>query len=459
MLFFHRKAKPLIVERSDHTLSRRDIDADALKVLYRLSTLNHAAYLVGGSVRDLLLGRQPKDFDVGTDARPNEIKRIFRNCFLVGRRFRLAHIVFGKKVIETATFRKAPDANAVQDEHGLYQYEDNTFGTPEEDAQRRDFTVNGLFYDIRTFAIIDYVGGLKDLKNKVIRSIGDPAIRFREDPVRMMRAIRFAAKLDFTIAPADWKAMKRYASEISNASISRLCEEILRLFVRGATSRSIQLAYDSGLLQALLPDLNQWMQASKDNASAVWAALDALDQFAQTHEVSSAISFATLYWPMIKALTPPSSPTAKPSNERHQRRLMAQKVVESVVRQYRLPRVVWMTAVDMIELVQRLQAPPRRGVRRDIRLAMYGVFKETLQWGHVLSLLQPDTKWFLNEWHHFALHLAQKNSPKEAAAPSTEDKGETVLPERTNPHRRRRRRRNKRNKQANAAATETQTQS
>lgn len=461
MLFFRRKAKPLIVERSEHALSRRDIDADALKVLYRLSTLNHAAYLVGGSVRDLLLGRQPKDFDVGTDARPNEIKRIFRNCFLVGRRFRLAHIVFGKKVIETATFRKAPDANAVQDEHGLYQYEDNTFGTPEEDAQRRDFTVNGLFYDIRTFAIIDYVGGLKDLKNKVIRSIGDPAIRFREDPVRMMRAIRFAAKLDFTIAPSDWKAIKRYAHEISNASISRLCEEIMRLFVKGATSRSIHLAYDSGLLHALLPDLSNWMQASKANAAAVWEALDALDQFAQTHDVSTAISFATLYWPMIKALTPPPSPTAKRSNERHQRRLAAQTVVESVVKTYRLPRVVWMTAVDMIELVQRFQAPPRKGVRRDIRLANYGVFKETLQWGHILAILQPNTQWYLNEWYQFALHLSQKGEAKENADEATETEEESTLPERTNPHRRRRRRRHghKRNKKAAAeAATDTQAQ-
>ena len=134
MFLFRRKNKPIIIPRQEHNLSRRDIDPDALKVLYRLASLHHRAYLVGGSVRDLLLGRTPKDFDVGTDARPNEIRRQFRNCFLVGRRFRLAHIVFGKKVIETATFRKAPDPNAVQDEHGLYQYEDNTYGTPEEVA-------------------------------------------------------------------------------------------------------------------------------------------------------------------------------------------------------------------------------------------------------------------------------------------------------------------------------------
>ncbi len=144
-------------------------------------------------MRDLLLGRHPKDFDVGTDARPNEIRRIFRNCFLIGRRFRLAHVIFGKKVIETSTFRAQP--RDVGTENGLYQTEDNTFGTPEEDAKRRDFTVNGLFYDIKTFSVIDYVDGLRDLEKKVLRCIGDPNVRFREDPVRMMRAVKFASSV------------------------------------------------------------------------------------------------------------------------------------------------------------------------------------------------------------------------------------------------------------------------
>ena len=196
-MFFKRKTGPTIRERSEHCISRSNIDEDALKVLYRLSTAGYTSYLVGGSVRDLLLGRHPKDFDVGTNARPNEIRKIFRNCFLIGRRFRLAHIIFGKKVIETSTFRRQPEETEAT--NGLYQAEDNTFGTPEEDAKRRDFTVNGLFYDIKTFSVIDYVGGLKDLEKRDLRCIGDPNIRFREDPVRMMRAVKFAARLDFTI--------------------------------------------------------------------------------------------------------------------------------------------------------------------------------------------------------------------------------------------------------------------
>lgn len=442
MFFFHRnKNKPLIVPRNEHTLSRRDIDADALKVLYRLSSLSHEAYLVGGSVRDLLLGRKPKDFDVGTDARPNEIKRIFRNCFLVGRRFRLAHIVFGKKVIETATFRKAPDANAVQDEHGLYQYEDNTFGTPCEDAHRRDFTVNGLFYDIKTFAVIDYVGGLKDLKNKTIRSIGDPAIRFREDPVRMMRAVRFAAKLDFNIASADWKAMKRYAHELPNASLSRLAEEILRLFVKGATKRSIQLAYEGGLLDALLPSLATWLKASKAHQQATWDNLEKLDSLAQRLDITPAIAFTALYWAMIQAKLPEKPKgQGRRVNERFQRRLAAQDVLSPVVKHYRLPRAVWMTAVDVVELSPRFLNPPQKGSRRDVRFATYGVFKEALQWGTLMAMLEPDKTWHLDAWKKFAIQCERE---KRGDALTTDEEVEAMLQGQPSAHPRRPRRRRK----------------
>src|SRR5437762_2065148 len=200
--------------RPEHTISRRDIDPDALKVLYRLRQYDHVAYLVGGSVRDLLLGRHPKDFDIGTSAHPYQVKKLFRNCWIIGRRFRLAHVKFGPKVIEVATFRRqieageevvqdgvpAPDPTTPEGEHLIHH--DNTFGTSEEDAFRRDFTINALFYDIATFSIIDYVGGLDDLRAAVVRSIGDPHVRLREDPVRMIRAIAMASRLHFTIERA-----------------------------------------------------------------------------------------------------------------------------------------------------------------------------------------------------------------------------------------------------------------
>jgi poly(A) polymerase len=411
-----------------------------LKVLYRLSSLSHEAYLVGGSVRDLLLGRKPKDFDVGTDARPNEIKRMFRNCFLVGRRFRLAHIVFGKKVIETATFRKAPDANAVQDEHGLYQYEDNTFGTPCEDAHRRDFTVNGLFYDIKTFAVIDYVGGLKDLKHKVIRSIGDPAIRFREDPVRMMRAVRFAAKLGFTIASSDWKAMKRYAGELTNASLSRLAEEILRLFVKGATARSLQLAYEGRLLHALLPSFAKWLDADKAHPAATWRILEALDALSSTVEVTPAVAFTALYWAKIQSRLPPKPKGQnRRVNERYQRRLVAQEVLSSVVKHYRLPRAVWMTAVDIVELTPRFLAPPQK-TRRDVRFALYSVFPEALQWGTLMASLEPEKTWHLEAWKAFAI-ACEREKRGEQVDSSVEAASSAATPELAPRKRRKRRKR------------------
>ena len=395
MFLFHRKPKPVIVPRTQHNISRRDIDPDALKVLYRLSQLGHEAYLVGGSVRDLLLGRKPKDFDVGTDARPNEIKREFRNCFLVGRRFRLAHIVFGKKVIETATFRKAPDPNAAPDDQGLYQAEDNTFGTPEEDALRRDFTVNGLFYDIRTFSVIDYVGGLRDLKARRIRAIGDPNIRFREDPVRMMRALRFAAKLDFDICPADLRAIRRYAPELENASTSRLCEEIQRLLVRGATRRCLRLAHETGVLRALLPTLDAWLRASGANRDQTWAALAELDRSAAAREPSAAVAFVALYWPMIRetlAKTAPQAPETSPKRARVERRqacrAAALQAFGPIIHKYRLPRAVWMTALDIIEHRDRFGLSPK-GTASDGRFVRHPLYPDLRQGAGIIAALDP----------------------------------------------------------------------
>jgi poly(A) polymerase len=197
--------EPIIVPRSEHPISRKLIDADAVKVLYRLHRAGYQAYLVGGGVRDLLLDRHPKDFDISTDAHPHQVKRLFRNCRLIGRRFRLAHVHFGEKILEVSTFRKRSEPGEDADTEDILIRSDNTFGTAEEDSLRRDFTINGLFYDISNFSLIDYVGGLADLNERMIRTIGDPDIRFREDPVRMIRAVKFAARLDFGIDRASWR--------------------------------------------------------------------------------------------------------------------------------------------------------------------------------------------------------------------------------------------------------------
>src|SRR6201984_1844972 len=233
--------EPRIVPRAEHPISRRDIDPDELKVLSRLRQFNPVAFLAGGGVRDLLLGRRPKDFDIGTSAHPAQVKKLFRNCWIIGRRFRLAHVKVGNKGIEVAAFRRqviageevvadgvpAPDPTTPEGEQLVHH--DNTFGTPEEDAFRRDFTVNALFYDIATFSIIDYVGGLDDLRAGIVRSLGDPDVRLREDPVRMLRAIALAARLDFTIEPTLLQSIRTHRHEIAKSSQPRLLEEYYKI--------------------------------------------------------------------------------------------------------------------------------------------------------------------------------------------------------------------------------------
>ncbi|MEZ5287040.1 MAG: polynucleotide adenylyltransferase PcnB [Vicinamibacterales bacterium] len=279
---------PVIVPRAEHTLSRSDIDPDALKVLYRLHDFNYAAYLVGGGVRDLLLSRKPKDFDVGTDAHPYQIKKLFRNCWIIGRRFRLAHVRFGNKTIEVATFRRnvvveeaavpddadADDVPAMPMEGGGAVRHDNTFGTPEEDAFRRDFTINALFYDIATFSIIDYVGGLDDLRSGLVRCIGDPAVRFREDPVRMLRAIAFASRLEFRLDPPIVDAIREHRHLIAEAAPARLIEEYYKILRSGSAERTFRMLAEHALLEPMTPELQ-----ARAAHEPLWESLAALDRY------------------------------------------------------------------------------------------------------------------------------------------------------------------------------------
>jgi poly(A) polymerase len=240
---------PRILSRAEHNVSRKNIDEDALKVLYRLKNHGYVAYLVGGGVRDLLLERRPKDFDIGTSAHPQQVKKLFRNCFIVGRRFRLCHVRFGRKVVEVSTFRK--QAPAEEGESLIRR--DNTFGSPEEDAFRRDFTVNAICYDIATFSVIDWVGGIRDLEKRVIRTIGDPAVRLREDPVRMLRAAALAARLDFTIDPESVEAIRASRGDIVRSSPARVLEEFYKILRQGAARETFRLLHELGLLAYLFP--------------------------------------------------------------------------------------------------------------------------------------------------------------------------------------------------------------
>jgi poly(A) polymerase len=313
-------AEPTIVPRAEHTISRSDVDADALKVLYRLHEHHYIAYLVGGSVRDLLLNRRPKDFDIGTSAHPHQIKKLFRNCWIIGRRFRLAHVKFGAKTIEVATFRRQMPATAVTpemdaaedaavamngevdatvprrraDDHFIHR--DNTYGTPEEDAFRRDFTVNALFYDIGTFSIIDYVGGLDDLDARIIRCIGDPEVRFLEDPVRMLRAVVLAARLQFSIDQPILDAIGLHRHEIARSAPARLIEEYYKILRSGHAQEAFKQLRTTGLLKTITPEL----AAASDG---VWQSIAALDAYrgrfdAAPETLTNAILAGTLLYPL-----------------------------------------------------------------------------------------------------------------------------------------------------------------
>ena len=295
-----RSAPQPRVYRRSISLSR--IDPDAVKVMRRLNRNGYTAYLVGGGVRDLLLDRQPKDFDVATSARPEEVRRLFRNCRVIGRRFRLAHILFGAgKIIETATFRRDPmqafevaegefaeemeEAGRLTpapkdrgDDVDLLIRHDNVFGEPHEDAIRRDFTINGLFYDIQNEEVIDYVGGVPDLRRHLVRTIGDPDVRIREDPVRILRAIKFSARLDLGIDPSLYDAMVEHRSDLERAARPRVLEEVLRLLRGGAAHRSLWLAWDTGVLSIILPELASFLDDDAPGADLLWGRLDGIDR-------------------------------------------------------------------------------------------------------------------------------------------------------------------------------------
>ena len=444
MISFFKRNAPVIRERAAHCISRSNIDPDALRVLYRLANSGHTAYLVGGSVRDLLLGRQPKDFDIGTDARPNEIRRLFRNCFLIGRRFRLAHIVFGRKVIETSTFRRQPEAT--ESENGLYQTEDNTFGSPEEDAKRRDFTVNGLFYDIKTFSVIDYVGGLKDLEKRLLRCIGDPTIRFREDPVRMMRAVKFAARLGFTIDRASCKAILKYHADILNASVPRVCEEIFRLFTFGSARAAFLMLWEFNLLDDLLPELGAYIDASGGKRSPLWNYLAALDVDPANAALSNGVRLACLYYPLFFEML--RQEERRYPNSRVNRQHVARQALHAVAQKLHIPKATLYTAQALMDVPRRFADSPAKG--RGHRFLSHPGFPEALAFQRILLTAEKADLSCLNEWQalyeqHTAQNAPRQPRPEQADVPEgAEMPRDAEEDESDRPRRRSRRRRPRR---------------
>lgn len=265
------------------------IDLNALWVIKRLRAKNYEAYLTGGCVRDLLLGRTPKDFDVATNAKPEEVRQIFKNSRLIGRRFLLAHVFFpGNQIIETATFRANPLDLQEDLPEDLLVTHDNVYGNIEEDARRRDLTINGLFYDPIDGKVLDFVGGREDLEARLVRTVGDPDIRFQEDPVRIIRAIKFASRLGFQIETNTYEAMKRHVSEIPRCAPARLQEEFVRLLSSGHSQEAFRLCRELGILEVFMPELSE-------NMDHMLRALD--EAVSRNVDVSAAVGFSCLLLP------------------------------------------------------------------------------------------------------------------------------------------------------------------
>ena len=291
-----------VIPRAQHPISRKEIDRDAMRVMKRLNQNGHEAYLVGGAVRDLYLGKAPKDYDIATDATPSRLRKLFRNCRIIGRRFKIGHIYFeAGKVIEVATFRQSA-ADAASSSNGIVRSEsgiilrDNAYGTPQEDARRRDLTINGLFYDLKTFAVLDYVDGVKDIKARIVRMISEPDLSFSEDPVRMLRALRHSARTGFRIEDETMDSIIRNHADILQANSSRLLEEILKDLRSGAAAPFFKAIFGAHLLGDLLPVLSDQLSHS-GSAHPFWRRIETLDsRVIAGSEFSSSISLSLLLY-------------------------------------------------------------------------------------------------------------------------------------------------------------------
>ncbi len=297
-----------IIPRPDHPVSRKQLSQGAVKTLYRLHEAGHEACLVGGGVRDILLGIQPKDFDIATSASPEQVKDLFgRQCRLIGRRFRLAHVRFGGEILEVATFRAghhhADEEDQAQLDHSGRILRDNVFGTLEQDAWRRDFTVNALYYDIADFSIKDFVGAMADVDSRVLRMIGDPEERYREDPVRMLRAIRFAAKLDLSIEPATEAPIRPLANLLREVPAARLFDEVTKLLMFEQGPAVFELLYDYGLFSELFPAAQHALEQETSGAglTLIRAALrGTASRIAENKPVTPSFLLAALLWPAVR---------------------------------------------------------------------------------------------------------------------------------------------------------------
>ncbi len=366
-----------IITRQEHTISRAHISDNALKVLYRLNKHGYDAFLVGGGVRDLLLDKEPKDFDIATNATPEQIKQLFRNCRLIGRRFRLAHIMFGREIIEVATFRghhQEPEKNqSAQSKEGML-LRDNVYGTVEEDAERRDFTINAMYYNIADFSIHDYANGVADLKAGVIRMIGDPETRYREDPVRMIRAIRFAAKLNMTIEPNTAAPIKELVHLMSGVPGARLFEESLKLLQSGQGWATYQLLREYNLFSCLFPTVAQYFtpEQNSDVEKMAEIVLKSTDKrINEGKRINPAFMFAAFLWYPLQYRAKELA-EARKLNHYDAIMMASNDILDEQVRHLAIPRRHSATIRDIWQLQLRLT---RRSGKRAFQMLELNKFR------------------------------------------------------------------------------------
>lgn len=429
--------QPTVIPRQAHTISRRDISPNALRVLYRLRDAGFSAYLVGGAVRDLLVGQHPKDFDVATDATPEQIKQQFRNCRLIGRRFRLAHVVFGREIIEVATFRaNSDDGSGDRQTHEDGRLlRDNVYGSIEDDAIRRDFTANALYYAIEDFSVRDYCGGFEDVMARRLRLIGDPEQRYREDPVRMLRAVRLAAKLGFTIDGPTADPIPVLAPLLAEAAPARLFEEILKLFLSGNAVASFQGLERTGLLPVLLPESAAALQSNRSGAlrRMLLEGLAGTDaRVANDEPVSPAFLFALLLWPAYcKALIGLQAQGVHPEEAA---RRAADRVTVHQLNTIALPRRFSLPMQEIWLLQSRFSQRQRKRVTR---LLAHPRFRGAFDFLVLRQSASPDHAADVQFWTQ-----AQTQTNEELAATlGVEVPGDSYTDEEAVPSKRRRRRR------------------
>jgi poly(A) polymerase len=348
-----------IYARSEHCISRKHISDNALKVLSRLQKEGFDAYLVGGCVRDLLLGREPKDFDVATNADPEQVRKVFRNCRIIGRRFRLAHVHFGQEVIEVATFRGAGEAlndDQVLNKEGRL-LRDNVYGTIEQDVWRRDFTVNSLYYNIKDFSVVDYTGGMADHQAAILRLIGDPETRFREDPVRMLRAVRFAVKLGFHIDPACERSMHDVADLLASIPPARLYDEALKLFLSGYALQTFEMLRHYGLFQVLFPATENSLAIEEEGFPRLLLikALENSDnRIAEGKTVTAYFLFAAFLWDAVQIRSKQKIAKGLPEFMAYQE--AANEVIAMQVKSTALPRHITLAMRELWSLQPKFNA-------------------------------------------------------------------------------------------------------